>query len=358
MQRLFFTAGPSQLHPSIASSIAAAVAASVPSWSHRGPEFEGLFASVRSGLKQLLGVPSGYEVLFFSSATEIWERLIQNCVAKTSFHFVNGVFGDRFRWTTEKTGRQALYVEVPQGSFFDLERIAVPKEAELIGITHNESSSGVAWQVPEIASVAKKYPDALIAVDVVSSLPHPDLPYELLDAVYFSVQKGFGLPAGLGVGIISPRAIAKSRSLEKQGIGTGSYHSFSAMLESAAKNQTVETPNVLNLFLLDQVVKTFTRIGLARIRTEIDAKATRIYAYFDAHSRYKPSVPDIAHRSPTLIVVDTYGESKRIVEALAKQGIEISYGYGKRKDDQIRIANFPAHSMQDIDRLLTAFDSL
>ena len=64
-----------------------------------------------------------------------------------------------------------------------------------------------------IHKVAKQYPDKLIAVDAVSSAPYGDLDYRLLDIVFFSVQKLFGLPAGLGILIVSPRAIEKSEQL-------------------------------------------------------------------------------------------------------------------------------------------------
>lgn len=364
MKRLFFTAGPSQLYPTVPSYIAAAIDNQVPSWSHRGREFAELFTSVRLGLKKLLGVPGEYEVLFFSSATEIWERLIQNCVDTTSFHFVNGEFGHRFRWTAQRLGRNPLAVEVPQGEFFDLKKTQVPNHVELIAITHNESSSGVAWTPEEIEYVADANPDALIAVDGVSSIPYPALPYKKIDAVYFSVQKGFGLPAGLGVCILSPRALRRSQEREKLGTSsragypTGSYHSFPVMLEMAAKGQTVETPNVLAIYLLDKVIEEFRGIGLKQIRRDTEQKADMLYSFFDRQTQLAPAVPKGKNRSATLIVVNTTGASGQIIEKLLQRGIEVGCGYGKRKNDQIRIANFPAHARSDVQRLIDELSAI
>ena len=61
----------------------------------------------------------------------------------------------------------------------------------------------------------------LLAVDAVSSLPYPDFDYTILDSVFFSVQKGFGLPAGLGVWMVNDRCIAKAEQLLSRGISIG-----------------------------------------------------------------------------------------------------------------------------------------
>ena len=52
----------------------------------------------------------------------------------------------------------------------------------------------------------------LLAVDAVSSLPYPDFDYTKLDSVFFSVQKGFGLPSGLGVWMANDKCLAKAET--------------------------------------------------------------------------------------------------------------------------------------------------
>ena len=75
--------------------------------------------------------------------------------------------------------------------------------------------------------------EKLVALDCVSALPYADIPVDKVDAVYFSVQKGFGMPAGLGVLILSPAAVAKAATIEEAGISTGSYHSFASWAKKA-----------------------------------------------------------------------------------------------------------------------------
>ena len=358
MKRLFFTAGPSHLYSTVPQHIAAAIEANIPSISHRGQQFVDIFNDTRAGLRELLAIPADFEIFFFSSATEIWERIIQNCVEETSTHFVNGSFGERFHWTAQMLGRRPTMIEAPFGVGFDISKVKVPKNSELMGFTHNESSSGVMWQMEDIYAIGEKYPDKLIAIDVVSSIPYPNIDYEKVDLVYFSVQKGFGLPAGLGVLIASPRALSKQRDMENKGISTGSYHSFKVMKSFADKGQTTETPNVLNIFLLGKVCRDYIDYGIGNIRNETDEKAQLMYSYFERHDRYKPAVQNKRDRSQTLVVIDTKGDSKKIVKFLETQDIEVGYGYGEAKDNQVRIANFPAHSMEDVERLLGAFQQL
>jgi phosphoserine aminotransferase len=358
MKRLYFTAGPSQLYSSVPKYIEEALAADIPSISHRGQQFVDIFNDTRASLKELLNVPEDFEILFFSSATEIWERIIQNCVESVSTHFVNGSFGERFHWTAKMLGKKPTIIEAPFGEGFTISKVKVPDNSELMAFTHNESSSGVMWQVEDIYALGEKYPDKLIAIDVVSSIPYPKIDYEKVDLVYFSVQKGFGLPSGLGVLIASPRAMSKQRDMLNKGILTGTYHSFNVMKNFADKGQTTETPNVLNIYLLGKICREYIDYGIGNIRKETDEKAAMLYDYFEKHDRFSLSVKNKRDRSQTLVVVNTGGESKKIVKFLETLDIEIGYGYADAKETQIRIANFPAHSKEDVERLINGFQQL
>ena len=357
-KRLFFTAGPSQLYHTVPSHISAAISANIPSISHRGPEFTEVLKTTQDGLRELLQIPDDSMILFFASATEIWERLIQNCVEESSFHFVNGSFGGRFYWTAEMLQRKPQKVEVPMGKGFDIASVTVPENVEMMCFTHNESSSGVMWDMKDIYALHELYPEKLVAIDVVSSIPYPNINYTKTDAVYFSVQKGFGLPAGLGVLILSSRAYAKSVAMVKKRINTGSYHSFPVMKSFDDKGQTTETPNVLNIYLLGKVVQDYLEYSIVKIRKDTDEKAEMLNRYFEKHDRYTNAVENFRDRSQTMVVITTNGDSKKIIQALDKDNIEVGYGYGEMKEKQVRIANFPAHSKLEVEYLIDSFSRL
>src|SRR5687768_16850182 len=91
-----FTPGPSQLYFTVADHARQAFKDGIPSISHRRKLFEQISSEATAGVRDLLNIPSDFHIFFTSSATEIWERAIQNLVEEKSFHLVNGSFSKRF----------------------------------------------------------------------------------------------------------------------------------------------------------------------------------------------------------------------------------------------------------------------
>lgn len=352
MIKIFFTPGPSQLYPTVSKHLKNALTNNIASISHRDKSFEEIFQTTTSRIRGLLNIPNNYHIFFVSSGTEAMERTIQNCVEKNSYHFVNGSFSKRFFDTAKELQKHAQKTEVTIGEGFDFINVSIPQKTELICFTHNETSTGVMTPVKEIYKIRKKHPHTLIAVDIVSSVPYVDLQYPLLDVVFFSVQKGFGLPAGLGVMIVSPDALKKSEELVQKGISTGSYHSFSSLVTFAKKNQTPETPAVLEIYLLGKVIEDMQNIRLEEIRKQTEQKAKLIYDFFDNHKRFATFVKDKGVRSQTVIVANVGNKQKEIKKYLQEKGLIVGSGYGEYKDTQIRIANFPTHKITDVRRMI------
>ena len=354
MKNIFFTVGPSELYPTVPGHIKNALKENIPSISHRSQQFMQIYENLSNNLRQLLGIPSTHHVFFTSCALEGMERVIQNTVAKKSFHFVNGSFSREFWQIAVDLKKEATRFDAPNGEGFDFEQAKIPKSTELIAIVQNETSTGVAIPMSQIYEFKKRYPKTLIAIDVVSSIPYTPIDFSVIDIVFFSVQKGFGLPAGLGIMIINDKALEKAAWLAKKNTNIGSFHSFPKILEFEKKYQTRETPNVTNIYLLGNVIKDMLSIGITKIRKDTQIKASYLYDYFDRHTKYKPYVNE-PFRSQTTIVIDVKGDSDVITKELAKKGFIVAQGYGKRKDLHIRIANFPAHSITQVKNLLATF---
>ncbi len=354
MKKIFFTPGPTELYPTVLHHIDKASQDNICSISHRSETFKRLYSLTIESLKSLLCIPENFQVFFLSSATESMERIIENCVAVHSHHFVNGAFSKRFFEIARSLKKLPTKIEVEFGKGLDLQNFNVPQTAELICFTQNETSSGVAVSMDDIYEIKKIYPNILIAVDVVSSVPYTKIDFDYVDCAFFSVQKGFGLPSGLGILVVNELCIEKARMLENNNINIGSYHNFPNLFAQAKKYQTYETPNVLGIFLLGRVCEDYLRIGIDTIIKETEKKASLLYEFFDQHSKYCPFVKIKADRSNTVIVIDTPGGSQRIIARLMEKGFVVGTGYGKDyRDKQIRIANFPMHMVEDIERMLS-----
>ena len=203
----------------------------------------------------------------------------------------------------------------------------------------------------------QQYPQALLSLDIVSSAPYPQIDWQQVDMAYFSVQKGMGLPAGLGVLIASPATLERADILAEHR-STGSYHRFASLKQKSDRYQTPATPNMLAIWLLGRVGQDMLDHGIDRIRKETEGKAYRLYAYAEQSPHLEAFVSTKGHRSTTVIVMEVTGGAAPLIAALAKRDLIVGAGYGKMKGRHIRIANFPTHSQEQVCHLIRQCEEL
>lgn len=239
--------------------------------------------------------------------------------------------------------------------YFD--ELNIAKDVELLCVTENDTSIGMRIPLEGFREIKKNHPSLLLAADIVSSVPFVAVDYSYVDISFFSVQKGFGLPAGLGILIVNDVAIEKAKNLLQKGLSIGSHHSFISLAEKERVYKTPETPNVFDIFLFEKVTFDLLDIGLETIRKEIEIKAKLIYSYFDNHPLYNPLIKG-PYRSQTTLAIDVKGQSENIVKKLARKGYVLSRGYRPFEKDHIRIANYPAHEVKDVEELISVMDHM
>jgi phosphoserine aminotransferase len=355
-RKIFFTSGPSALYFTVEEHIRTALREQIPSISHRSKAFTLIYQNTEEQLRELVGLPDDYRLFFTSSATEVWERMLQSAVSTNTLHLVNGAFSRRFYQIAQKLGYRAAMIEAPAGSAVSVEDLRTDQTPELIGVTHNETSTGVQQPLEDLEVIREQYPESLLTVDAVSSFPVVNLPFEKIDALYFSVQKCFGLPAGLGGWLVNQRFV--DRALQLAPTGKTSYHGIDTYLEHHRKHQTPSTPNVLGIYLLGRVVQDMLEKGLERIRMESKYKSAILYHMLDSKQSISPFVKENHWRSETVVVAETKDQTNDIIERLDQKGLVIGSGYGPYKEKHIRIANFPTHSKEQIEMLVDLLDQL
>ena len=107
-------------------------------------------------------------------------------------------------------GFDVLAIRKPPGEIFtveELEAAVKSHQANLLFVTHGESSGGTLQQLEGIGPMCHKY-DCLLAVDAVASMGVDPLYTDRwqLDAVCTASQKAIGSPPGLCLLTFSPRA--------------------------------------------------------------------------------------------------------------------------------------------------------
>lgn len=342
VKRAFFTVGPSQLYPGLPQLIKKALATGIGSVSHRSDQFRLIYHNTKDELFRLLNIPEDFQLFFLGSSIEIMEKIITSCVDKISLHLISGDFAEKWQQTAVNQGKNAYKIIYGQ-SGFNPDKLKLPADTELVCLTQNETSTGVSVPEKIIQRIKKLWPEKLLAVDVVSSIPYVNLNWKTVDLVFFSVQKGFGLPAGLAILLANNQSILKAKKLSINNRVRPGFHNLVNLAEKANDWQTPETPNVLGIYLLGEVARKMRQKGINQIRRETKLKAELIYQQI--------KIPASQWQSKTTIVIETRFPSEHLINALLTKGFVVSNGYGENKGKQIRIANFPAHSLPKIKSL-------
>jgi phosphoserine aminotransferase len=341
-----FYPGPSEVYSKVPLYLKDAYAQGVMSMNHRSAEFMTISQRCVVLLKEKLKIPEDYHVFFASSATECWEIIAQSLVQKHSVHIFNGAFGKKWFDYTQRIKSDARAIEFDQQEKFDLNML--PRhEADTLCITQNETSNGTQVSNRSLHAIRKAI-KGLIAVDATSSLGGVWLDLQLADVWFASVQKCFGLPAGLAVMICSPAALQRAQTIGDH----AHYNSLLFMAEMMEHWQTSCTPNVLDIYLLMRVME--DNKPIEKIDTTITTRYHKWEAFFKhPGDRFNLLIKNPAVRSRTVLTVEAAPPHVALIKEKAREaGFILGEGYGELKSTTFRIANFPAIKRTDITQLM------
>lgn len=341
-----FAPGPSKVYDALPHYLQDAYSQGILSANHRSSKFMNLYQETEQLMREKLHMPEDYKLLFTSSATENWEIITQSVVERAGFHIYSGSFGKKWIEFAKHINPATSGIKVEANQSIDVAGLEISEDFDLIAITQNETANATQVPMAVIAAIGEKFPEKMIAVDTTSSMGGIELDFQLADIWYASVQKCFGLPAGLGILIVSPKAVEKVKEKGER----GRYNSLSFMLENAVGYQTHYTPNVFGIYLLNRVLKDLEEIQ------EVDARLRdRMRTLEDTiakTSSLRMLVDNAETRSTTVMAVSGSEELiNSVKKAAEKEGMQLGSGYGPLKPTSFRIANFPAISEAEFEKL-------
>ena len=330
-----FYPGPSKVYDEVGHYLQEAFDSGVISANHRSSAFMQMLEDAIHNLKTKLNVPDEYEVYFVSSATECWEIIAENLISDASLHIYNGAFGEKWMEYTQKLTGSARSYSFETNNEPVLNAEINLSANDIICVTHNETSNGTAL-TSAFLNTLRAHSDNIIAIDATSSMAGVELPWLSADVWYASVQKCFGLPAGMGVMIVSPKAVERAIAVGNR----AHYNSLLFIRDNFLKFQTPYTPNTLGIYLMNRVMQQVAPIESVAQKTL--ERAQDWYSFLPGNG-YQLLVDNEAVRSKTVIAVrDTKERIVAIKKAALQHGIVLGNGYGKDKETSFRIANFPA----------------
>lgn len=340
-----FYPGPSRIHDKVSDWVRQAQKNGILSMNHRSAEFMEMAEETIEVLRKKLRIPKDYRVYFTNSATECWEVIAQSLIREKSIHVFNGAFGEKWHTYTRRLRPEAM--AMPYGPEQELDPGAmIFREGDLICLTQNETSNGTAISNKVIARIRLANPKHLIAVDATSSMAGVYLDFNAADCWFASVQKCFGLPAGLAIMICSPKAVARIHELNER----DHYNSLTAIDEMMQQWQTVCTPNVLGIYLLGRVARSMKKISVTE--SKLRKRQARWVRIFKSSKNFRLLVQNPSVQSRTVIAVSGDEHLIALVKRKAKRrGLLLGEGYGSLRATSFRIANFPALQKKEIAKL-------
>lgn len=348
-----FYPGPSRIHDEIPRYVKEAAQEGILSMNHRSAEFIAMAKKTATLLRKKLSVPGDYTILYTSSATECWEIIAQSLIAEKSYHFFSGAFGKKWFEYTLALNKNAEAILFSREEQLDPKEFSLPYQQAVLCLTQNETSNGTQLDSAVLKQFRAKNPRALIAVDATSSMAGVHLDFKQADIWFASVQKCFGLPAGLAVLVCSPQGLSRAKAIQEK----VHYNSLASMIAMMEKWQTTHTPNVLNIYLLMRVLETMN--GIKDIHKTTVERFKKWEAYAENTKLLKPLIENKRVRSFTVLPLQ--GEPKTIdfiKKKAKKQGFLLGEGYGDLKQTTLRIANFPAIKPREINGLMSFLRSL
>jgi phosphoserine aminotransferase len=346
-----FGSGPSKV-PASAVSALAATGTSVLGTSHRQPAVRSLVGRVRAGLRELLGLPDGYEIVLGNGgATAFWDAAAFGLIRDRAQHLVCGEFSAKFAAVTasapflgDPSVRRSDYGSAPVASAEDgVDAYAWPQ---------NETSTGVALPVRRVSD------EGLMLVDATSAAGGVAVDIAETDVYYFAPQKAFAAEGGLWLAAFSPAALERAASVRSTRWVPPSLD-LTLAIDNSGKDQTYNTPSVASLWLLaHQVEWLVSSGGLAWAAARTADSSGRLYAWAEASAFATPFVADPALRSPVVgtIDFDDSVDAAAVAAVLRANGIVDTEPYRALGRNQLRIGMYPAVEPDDVSALTACID--
>ena len=327
---------------------------------HRMPECADLIGRVHPKLQEVF-FTNKRVLISASTGTGFMEGAVRNCVRSKVLNCVNGAFSDRMREITEANGKANEVLAVEWGQAVQPEMVAdrlAGSDFDAVTLAHNETSTGVATPVGEIAEAVRSLPNGeeiTIIVDAVSSLGGARLEFDAwdLDVLFTSSQKAFALPAGLAFCAVSDRAMEKAASIPDRGY----YFDFLTLEKYLLRNQTPATSAISLLYALDRQLDDMLAEGLAaRFERHLAMRDRTLqwardcgFTIFAAEGYESPTVTCVNNN----LNIDV----PALNGYLRERDMIISNGYGSRlKNKTFRIAHMGDLQMADMEMLFSAVE--
>ena len=289
MARIYnFSAGPAMLPEEVLKEAAEEMldyhgsGMSVMEMSHRSKIFQQIIDEAEADLRELVGIPDNYRVLFLQGGATLQFGMIPMnlmTVNKKADYIHTGV------WTKKAIEDAKLFGEVrvvasSEDKIFsyipNVKDIKFNKDSDYVYMCDNNTIYGTKF---------KEYPDTgdiPLICDMSSCFLSEPIDVKKFGMIYAGAQKNVG-PAGVTIIIIRDDLVARTNELPLP-----AYLKYALHCENGSM---YNTPPTYGIYICGKVFKWLLRTGGLEARKKLnEEKAKVLYDYLDSSSFYKTSV--------------------------------------------------------------------
>lgn len=288
MSRVYnFSAGPAVLPEEVLREAAAEMldyegtGMSVMEMSHRSRAFEGIIGGAEADLRELMGIPENYKVLFLQGGASqqfamIPMNLMKNRVAD---YIITGQWAKKAYQEAQKYGKANAVASSADKTFSyipDCSDLPISQDADYVYICENNTIYGTRF---------KTLPDTrgkTLVADVSSCFLSEPVDVSKYGVIYGGVQKNIG-PAGVVIAIIREDLIT-----EDVLPGTPTMLQYKTHADAAS---LYNTPPAYGIYICGKVFKWLKRQGgLAAMKEYNEKKAAILYDFLDNSALFQGTV--------------------------------------------------------------------
>jgi len=345
--------GPTPLPERVARSM------NRPMIDHRGPEFAAILGEITAGAKRVFKTKNDL-LLLTSSGTGGLESAIANLVSPGDqvVAALCGNFGERFAALAAAYGADVVRLEFEWGQPVDPDDLKAildrHSKAQVVLLTHNETSTGLTNPLRELARTARSA-ERLVVVDGVSSISSIDIETDAwgVDVAVSGSQKGWMAPPGLALVSVSERAWAQQAKARSPRF----YFDWKEAKTWAEKGMTPFTPAVPVVFAMQEGLRMLEEEGLSNVYERHERLARAAQAGLQAlgfqlfaQDGYRSNTVTSATPPPGLDV----GALRGLLNS--KYGVVIAGGQGKMTGKMVRVGHLGAVAEGDVVQVIWAIE--
>ncbi len=248
---------------------------SVMEMSHRGPEFTEILSNTQTLVRQLLGIPDNYAVLFMQGGAIAQNAILpMNLMGATGAadYVVSGVWSDKSMKEASKYGQVNVAASSSGSGFLSMPRQSewhLSANAAYVHMCSNETIGGVEchW-TPDTGQIP-------LVADMSSNILSAPIDIQRYGLVYAGAQKNMG-PSGVTLVIVRRDLFGHALPI------TPSAFNYQLQDEQTSMYNTPPTYAIYIMGLVLQHIQTLG--GLEAMQTHNQRKAQVLYDYLD-HSR-------------------------------------------------------------------------